>query len=231
MSKEYKFFATTPLNIEDILASELRDFGADNIKQVKAGVHFSGSLETAYRACLWSRTANRILFPIKEFSTESKEQLYDCVKMIKWDNIFSVDDSFAVSARVSKSEITSERFAALVVKDAVVDYFRDLTGKRPDVEKDRPKVQLNLHIFMNQATISLDLSGDSLHRRGYRLEGSSASLKENTAAALLYRSNWKEIASGGGAFVDPMCGGGTLPIEAAFIAGDIAPGLYRSYFG
>ncbi|MCP4163987.1 MAG: bifunctional 23S rRNA (guanine(2069)-N(7))-methyltransferase RlmK/23S rRNA (guanine(2445)-N(2))-methyltransferase RlmL [Deltaproteobacteria bacterium] len=231
MSNEYNFFANTPLNIEDILATELESFGASNIKQVKAGVHFSGTLETAYRACLWSRTANRILFPIKEFSAGSKEQLYTCIKLIKWENIISVDDTFAVSAKVSKSEIGDERYAALVVKDALVDYFRDLTGKRPDVQKEQPKIQLNLHIFDNQATISLDLSGESLHRRGYRLDGSSASLKENTAAALLYRSGWKEIASEGGAFVDPMCGGATLPIEAALIAGDIAPGLYRSYFG
>ena len=231
MSKEFKLFATAPLNIEDILASELKSFGATNIKQIKAGVHFSGTLETAYRVCLWSRIANRILLPVKEFSAESKEQLYDCIKLIKWENIISAEDTFAVSARVSQSEINNERFAALVVKDALVDYFRDLTGKRPDVEKNKPKVQLNLHIHRNQATISLDLSGDSLHRRGYRLDGSSASLKENTAAALLYRSDWKKIAGDGGAFIDPMCGGATLPIEAALIAGDIAPGLYRSYFG
>jgi len=231
MSKEYKFFATTPLNIEDILALELEDFGATAIKQVKAGVHFSGSLETAYKACLWSRTANRILFPIKEFTAESKEQLYDCVKLIKWEKIISIDDSFAVSSRISKSKLVNERFASLVVKDALVDYFRELSGKRPDVAKDQPKNQLNLHVFNNQATLSLDLSGDSLHRRGYRLEGSSASLKENTAAAMLYRSRWKSIAEAGGAFVDPMCGGATLPIEAALIAGDIAPGLFRSYFG
>jgi len=231
MSTEYKLFANTPLNIEDLLASELVSLGASNIKQIKAGVHFSGTLETIYRVCLWSRTANRILLPIKEFSAESKEQLYNCIKLIKWENIISPEDTFAISAKISKSEIHNERFAALVVKDALVDYFRDLTGKRPDVEKVRPKVHLNLHIHKNMATVSLDLSGESLHRRGYRLDGSSASLKENTAAALLYRSNWEEIARSGGAFVDPMCGGATLPIEAALMAGDIAPGLYRSYFG
>lgn len=231
MSTVYNYFATTPLNLEDLLVSELKSFGAYDTKSVKAGVHFSGTLETAYRVCLWSRIANRILFPIKEFSTESKDQLYSCIKMIKWENIISPEDSFAVSARVSQSEIGNERYAALLVKDALVDYFRDLTGKRPDVEKNQPKVQLNLHIHKNQATISLDLSGDSLHRRGYRLDGSSASLKENTAAAILYRSDWPEIARRGGAFVDPMCGGATLPIEAALMAGDIAPGLYRTYFG
>ena len=231
MSSEYNFFANTPLNIEDLLVTELESFGASNIKQIKAGVHFSGSLETAYRVCLWSRTANRLLFPIKEFSAETKDQLYKCIKLIKWENIISPEDNFAISAKISKSEIHNERFAALVVKDALVDYFRDLTGKRPDVEKNQPKVHLNLHIHKNEATISLDLSGDSLHRRGYRLDGSSASLKENTAAALLLRSNWKEIAANGGAFIDPMCGGATLPIEAALMAGDIAPGLYRNYFG
>jgi len=231
MSTEYKFFASTPLNIEDLLAEELKKFGAGNIKLVKAGVHFSGTLETAYRACLWSRTANRILLPIKEFTADSKDQLYRFAKLIKWENIFSVEDSFAVSTHVSKSEIHNERYASLVLKDAVVDYFRDLTGKRPDVERNQPKVNLNLHIHQNQATVSLDLSGDSLHRRGYRLDGSSASLKENTAAALLYRSDWKTIAEEGGAFIDPMCGGATLPIEAALMAGNIAPGLYRSYFG
>lgn len=231
MSTEFKLFASTPLNIEDLLVSELESFGAGNIKQVKAGVHFTGTLETAYKVCLWSRTANRVLLPIKEFSTESKEQLYTCIKLIKWENIISPEDTFAISANISKSELNNERFAALVAKDALVDYFRDLTGKRPDVEREQPKVQLNLHIHNNEATISLDLSGDSLHRRGYRLDGSSASLKENTAAALLYRSGWKEIAQSGGTFIDPMCGAGTLPIEAALIAGDIAPGLYRTYFG
>ncbi|MBI9098560.1 MAG: bifunctional 23S rRNA (guanine(2069)-N(7))-methyltransferase RlmK/23S rRNA (guanine(2445)-N(2))-methyltransferase RlmL, partial [Spirochaetaceae bacterium] len=231
MSTEYNFFANTPLNIEDLLVKELQSFGAGNIKQVKAGAHFTGSLETAYRVCLWSRTANRVLFPIKEFTTESKDQLYSCIKLIKWENIISPEDTFAISAKVSQSEIHNERFAALVTKDALVDYFRDLTGKRPDVEKNQPKVHLNLHIHKNQATISLDLSGDSLHRRGYRLEGSSASLKENTAAAILYRSDWEDISRSGGAFLDPMCGGATLPIEAALMAGDIAPGLYRSYYG
>lgn len=231
MSTEYKLFANTPLNIEDLLVAELLSLGAGNIKQVKAGAHFLGTLETIYRVCLWSRTANRVLLPIKEFSAESKEQLYSCIKLIAWENIISPEDTFAISAKISKSEINNEQFAALVVKDALVDYFRDLTGKRPDVERVRPKVQLNLHIHKNEATISLDLSGESLHRRGYRLDGSSASLKENTAAALLYRSNWKDISQSGGAFVDPMCGGATLPIEAALMAGDIAPGLYRSYFG
>jgi 23S rRNA (guanine2445-N2)-methyltransferase / 23S rRNA (guanine2069-N7)-methyltransferase len=231
MSKEMNLFASTPLNIEDILADELESFGAKNIRLVKAGVHFTGTLETAYRVCLWSRTANRVLLPIKEFSAESRDQLYRCIKLIKWENIISPDDTFAITAKVSKSEINNETFAALVTKDALVDYFRDLTGKRPDVEKNQPKVQLNLHIHNDQATISLDLSGESLHRRGYRLDGSSASLKENTAAAILYRSGWKDIARSGGAFIDPMCGGATLPIEAALMAGDIAPGLYRSYFG
>ncbi len=231
MSTEFKLFANTPLNLEDLLASELESLGATNIKQIKAGVHFSGTLETIYRVCLWSRTANRVLLPIKEFLAESKEELYNSIKLIQWENIISPEDSFAISSKISKSLIANERFAALVVKDALVDYFRDLTGKRPDVEKNRPKVQLNIHIHNDMATISLDLTGESLHRRGYRLDGSSASLKENTAAALLYRSNWKEIAQSGGAFIDPMCGGATLPIEAALIAGDIAPGLYRTYFG
>ncbi|MBN2658836.1 MAG: bifunctional 23S rRNA (guanine(2069)-N(7))-methyltransferase RlmK/23S rRNA (guanine(2445)-N(2))-methyltransferase RlmL [Spirochaetales bacterium] len=231
MSTEHEFFATCPLFLEDLLVSELESFGAEPLKQQKAGVSFKGSLETAYRTCLWSRIANRVLLPLREFSIEDKDQLYRGASLIRWENVISAEETFAVSASLTRSPLKNEQHAALVVKDAVADYFRNLTGSRPDVDRNQPRALINLHVHGTDAVVSLDLSGESLHRRGYRLEGSSASLKENTAAALLYRSGWPAIAAEGGAFVDPMCGSATLPIEAALMAGDIAPGLYRSYFG
>ncbi|MBB6478938.1 bifunctional 23S rRNA (guanine(2069)-N(7))-methyltransferase RlmK/23S rRNA (guanine(2445)-N(2))-methyltransferase RlmL [Spirochaeta isovalerica] len=231
MSTDHEYFATCPLFLEDLLASELESFGATDIKQQKAGVAFKGTLEAAYRTCLWSRIANRVLLPLREFSIEDKDQLYKGASLIRWENIISPDDTFAVSATLTRSPLKNEKHAALIVKDAIADYFRNLTGSRPDVDRSQPRARINLHAHGTEAVLSLDLSGDSLHKRGYRLEGSSASIKENTAAALLYRSGWAEIASQGGAFVDPMCGSATLPIEAALIAGDIAPGLYRTYFG
>ena len=225
------YIATAPMRMEQLLAEELRNLGAADVSESRVGAAFSGSLETAYRACLWSRVANRILLPLAEFPAPTAEALYDGVQRICWSEHFSVNDSFAVEFNSSRSQITHSHFGALKVKDAIVDQFRDLQGARPSVETAQPDIRVNLYLLQDQATLSLDLSGESLHRRGYRAQGLAAPLKENLAAAILLRAGWPEIAAQGGALLDPMCGSGTLPIEAALMAADIAPGLLRSHWG
>ncbi len=231
MSLSYSFFCTVPKNMEDLVASELRSLGAKNVKETVAGVSFSGSLQTAYRICLWSRFANRVLLPIATAQVETTDQLYEAAFSIPWRDHLTVSDTFLVDCSLSDSAINHSHYAALVIKDAVADYFRKHCGRRPNVETINPDLRLNAHINRNECVISIDLSGDSLHRRGYRQIGGKATLKENVAAAVLTRAGWPHIASQGGSFIDPMCGSGTLPIEAAFIAFNIAPGLYRKYYG
>jgi 23S rRNA (guanine2445-N2)-methyltransferase / 23S rRNA (guanine2069-N7)-methyltransferase len=226
-----RFFATCPKNIESLLADELRSLGASTVKETRAGVSFEGTVETALGACLWSRLANRILLPLSSFQAPTPEALYEGVKEIVWEDHLIPDGTLAVDAVVSGSAITHSRYAALKTKDAVVDRFRDRTGTRPSVDTKKPDLQINVHIHKDEATISLDLSGDSLHRRGYRTEKGEAPLKENLAAAILVRAEWPRMAAEGKPFVDPMCGSGTLAIEAALMAADIAPGLLRSHFG
>jgi len=226
-----RFFATCPKNIESLLADELRSLGAASVKETRAGVSFEGTVETALAACLWSRLANRVLLPLATFQAPTPEALYEGVKQVPWEDHLSSDGTLAVDAVVSGSAITHSRYASLKTKDAVVDRFRDRTGNRPSVQIREPDLQINLHIHKDEATISLDLSGDSLHRRGYRTEKGEAPLKENLAAAILVRSDWPRLAAEGRPFVDPMCGSGTLVIEAALMAADIAPGLGRSHFG
>ncbi|MEJ2202399.1 MAG: bifunctional 23S rRNA (guanine(2069)-N(7))-methyltransferase RlmK/23S rRNA (guanine(2445)-N(2))-methyltransferase RlmL, partial [Desulfuromonadaceae bacterium] len=175
--------------------------------------------------------ASRVLLPLASFPAANPEQLYAGVREIDWQEHLAVDDSLLVDAVVSQSQITHSHFAALKVKDAVVDQFRDRLGRRPSIDTERPDLRINLYLQRDNATLSLDLSGDSLHRRGYREEGVLAPMKENLAAAILLRAGWPEIAAAGGALVDPMCGSGTLLLEGALLAADIAPGLLRPYYG
>lgn len=231
MTSHRNFFATAPKGIEPLLADELRALGAFEVLEARSGVAFSGPLEIAYRACLWSRLASRVLLPLATFPATSPEELYDGVRAIDWSEHLSTESTLVVDASVSGSKITHSHYAALKIKDAVVDQFRDRTGDRPSVDAERPDVRINLYLLRDTATLSLDLSGDSLHRRGYRDEGVLAPLKENLAAAILIRAGWPEIAARGGALVDPMCGSGTLLLEGAYMAGDIAPGLLRPHYG
>ncbi|WP_455198262.1 bifunctional 23S rRNA (guanine(2069)-N(7))-methyltransferase RlmK/23S rRNA (guanine(2445)-N(2))-methyltransferase RlmL [Kaarinaea lacus] len=231
MSGQQPFFATAPKGMEGLLANELRDLGAGDVGESRSGVVFHGDLSTAYRVCLWSRIANRVLYPLATFSAADEDALYNGVFTIDWSAHLEADGTIAVDFTSVRSAITHTRFGAQKVKDAIVDQFRQETGERPSVERDRPDVRINVFLYRDQATVYLDLSGDSLHRRGYRLEGGGAPLKENLAAAILVRAGWPEIAAEGGALVDPMCGSGTLPIEAAMMALDIAPGLLRDYWG
>lgn len=225
------FFATTPRGLEPLLANELRDLGADKTTETIAGVSFEGTLETAYRACLWSRVASRIHSPLSTFPASTHEELYDAVRSIPWEEHLSPEGTLNVSCNVSASKITHSHYAALKTKDAVVDRFRETHGVRPSVKLLQPDLCINVHINRDMATISIDLAGESLHRRGYREEGAEAPLKENLAAAILLYSKWPSVAKDGGTLVDLMCGSGTLPIEAAMIAADMAPGLLRPYFG
>ena len=229
---KYQLFATTPKAMEDILADELKQLGAENVQPKMAGVTFQGDLEMAYRACLWSRTANRILLPLKSFEVASKEDLYEAVKKINWFEHFKPDETFAVSFSAKNSDIINNtHFGALVVKDAIVDQMRAKFQKRPNIELNRPTIKINVYLNNKDAQLSLDLSGESLHRRGYREANVQAPIKENLAAAMLLRSGWPEISKQGGTLIDPMCGSGTLLLEGALIAADYAPGLMRDYYG
>ncbi len=230
MAKQY-FFATAALGLEPLLATELEELGAAEVKQERAGVRFAGELEIAYKACLWSRLASRILLPLGSFEALEPDQLYDGVLKIDWSEHLSVENTLAVDCTLVSSKINHTRYGALRVKDAVVDQFRSRTGGRPSVSVDQPDLRLNLHIYKDLATLSIDLSGESLHRRGYRIDGVHAPLKENLAAAILIRAGWPDICANGGALVDPLCGSGTLPLEAGLIATDTAPGLLRDYYG
>ncbi|MFU8805356.1 MAG: THUMP domain-containing protein [Bradymonadaceae bacterium] len=231
MSAQHNFFATVPRNMELLLQQELEEMGAVEVRQTVAGVYFSGPLEIGYRAVLWSRLANTVLLPLTGFPARTPEELYKGVRGIAWDEHFRVDQTFAVTFNSARSEITHTKYGALKVKDAVVDQFRDAFDQRPSVDLDRPDVRINCHIDQDYATISIDLAGESLHRRSYREDWGKAPLKENVAAAVLLRAGWPDIYAEGGPLFDPMCGSGTLLIEGALMAGDHAPGLLRDYFG
>ena len=225
------FFATAAKHLESLLADELRGLGMGEVRETRGGASFGGDLTDAYRACLWSRVANRVLLPLARFQAPGADALYEGARAIRWEKHLSVDGTFAVHLDSVQSQVAHGRFGALKVKDAIADRFRDRLGRRPDVRPDRPDLQIHVYLHRDEATVSLDLSGESLHRRGYREQAAAAPLKENLAAAILLRAEWPAIAAGGGALLDPMCGSGTLPIEGALIAADIAPGLARPYWG
>ena len=227
----HSFFATAPLGLELLLADELRGLGLADAKEARAGASFSGGLPDAYRVCLWSRLANRVLLKLASFPAATPEALYEGVAAIDWAEHMSPEASLAVDFAASRSQITHTQYGAQKVKDAIVDQFRQLCGVRPSVRLDRPDVRVNVYLDKDIASVSLDLSGESLHRRGYRLEGGAAPLKENLAAAILLRAGWPQTAAAGGELIDPMCGSGTLLVEAAWMAANIAPGLRRDFFG
>ncbi|MEJ2360792.1 MAG: bifunctional 23S rRNA (guanine(2069)-N(7))-methyltransferase RlmK/23S rRNA (guanine(2445)-N(2))-methyltransferase RlmL [Gammaproteobacteria bacterium] len=227
----YTLFATAPKNLEALLAEEIRQLGIGNARDTRGGVRFAAELAEAYRVCLWSRVANRVLLQLATFVADSAESLYAGVQGIDWSAHFDTTQTFAIDLNLSSSNLTHSQFAALKAKDAIVDQFRDNSGERPSVNTEQPDIRINIYLFRNQASLYLDLSGGSLHRRGYRARAGAAPLKENLAAAILLRANWPSVARSGGSLIDPMCGSGTLPIEAALIAGDIAPGLLQQQFG
>ncbi|MBW2050075.1 MAG: bifunctional 23S rRNA (guanine(2069)-N(7))-methyltransferase RlmK/23S rRNA (guanine(2445)-N(2))-methyltransferase RlmL [Deltaproteobacteria bacterium] len=231
MDNPSTFFAVAPRGMAPLVEDELRSLGAGRVKQSRSGVFFQGGLETAYGACLWLRTANRVLLPIARFRCETPEDLYLGIRDIPWSEHLHPDGTLAVDFNSSSSMIKHTRYGALKVKDAIVDQFRDQFGRRPSVDRARPHVRVNVYLLRDEAVVSIDLSGESLHRRGYRAEPGEAPLKENLAAAILMRAGWPEIAQRGGGLIDPMTGSGTLAIEAALMASDSAPCLLREYFG
>lgn len=236
--------------MEPLLVSELSSLGVTGIQEERAGAFFLGTLETAYRVCLWSRIANRVLLPLKTFSASTPEKLYGGVKSIRWSDHLSSKNTLAVDYSFSQTRTTSEEsrpkrsvlnsgishthFGALKTKDAIVDQLRSVQGARPSIDPIRPDVRVNVYVLNDQVTVSLDLSGESLHKRGYREQSQAAPLKENLAAAILISADWPKLSQEAGpkaSLLDPMCGSGTLPIEAAWIAARVAPGLMRKHFG
>ena len=226
-----QFFATCPKGLEYLLRDELVALGASEVHEALAGVRFSGELLVGYRACLGSRLASRILMPLDEFAAADEHALYDGIQRIDWSGHLAADGTLAVDAVSISSAMLHSRYLAQKVKDAIVDQFRDRCGTRPGVDLEQPSVRLNLLLRKDRATVSLDLSGTPLHRRGYRVGQGEAPLKENLACAMLLRAGWPQLHAEGAAIIDPMCGAGTLLIEAALMAADVAPGLKRGYFG
>ena len=225
------WLATCPKGMEQLLADELEAIGASEIKQTVAAVHFQGSLQVAYKACLWSRLANRILMPLLSFKLNSTDDLYTNSVEIPWEEHLTEDNSIAIDFIGTSKHIDNSMYGAQLLKDAVVDRIRRVAGGRPNVDAKSPDIRIQARQHKGQVVVSLDISGDSLHRRGYRTGQGSAPLKENLAAALLMRAGWADIAKQGGALIDPMCGSGTFLIEAAMMAADIAPSINRENFG
>lgn len=223
----HPYFATCGRGIEPILADELRRLGAADVAPGRGGVRFAGDRALLYRANLWLRTAVRVLWPILEADVATPDELYDAVGTIDWAAWMTPEHTLAVDCNVRDSAITHSQYAARRVKDAICDQFVARCGRRPSVDVEAPMLGFNLHIYRNHAVLSLDSSGDSLHKRGYRPIQTKAPLNEALAAALVLRTGWPGTTP----FIDPMCGSGTLPIEAAWIALRRPPGLTRKRFG
>ncbi|CFB70885.1 bifunctional 23S rRNA (guanine(2069)-N(7))-methyltransferase RlmK/23S rRNA (guanine(2445)-N(2))-methyltransferase RlmL [Yersinia enterocolitica] len=220
-------FASTARGLEELLKSELEALGAHDCKIVQGGVHFQGDDRLMYQSLLWSRLASRILLPLNDFKVYSDLDLYLGVQAIDWPSIFGVDKTFAVHFSGVNDEIRNSQYGALKVKDAIVDSFTRKLDQRPTVAKQQPDIRVNVFLQREMASVALDLSGEGLHQRGYRDLTGQAPLKENLAAAIIQRSGWQL----GTPMVDPMCGSGTLLIEAAMMASDRAPGLHREHWG
>lgn len=225
--KNTKYIAKTSFGLEDILAKELHDIGASNIIKHKRAVEFEGDLRLLYRANLSLRTCLRILKPIHKFRATNADQLYIQTRKFDWNSLVSPSDTIAIDGVVNSDYFTHSKYAALKVKDAIVDQIRDVKGKRPNVDIKNPTYRFNIHIDRNECSILLDSSGDSLHKRGYRIHGGTAPLNEVLAAGMIYLSEWNLNSN----FIDPMCGSGTIIIEALLIAKNIAPNINRDRFG
>jgi len=231
VSASHSYFAPAPRGFVGLLAAELRQLGVQDARERGAGVAFSGSLELGYRVCLWSRLTSRVLLEIAGGHADDPDTLYELTRRVDWRDHLRQDHTFAVHVSQAQSSINHTHFATLRVKDAVVDQWREAHGDRPSVDALHPGLRLHVHVLRREVTFYVDLAGESLHRRGYRGDGVAAPLKENVAAGILLRAGWPEIASQGGALVDPMCGSGTLLIEAAWMISDVAPGVLRTRCG
>ena len=231
MTDRHELILTCPKGLEGLLLEEAINLGLEEAREQTAAIRGQGSLEVAYRLCLWSRLANRVLLVLDRFATANAETLYDGVYRIDWAEHLEPGGTLAVEFSGHGSGIDNTHFGALKVKDAIVDRLRTPAGERPSVDKLNPDLRVHLRLDRGQAVLSLDMSGHSLHQRGYRLQQGAAPLKENLAAAVLIRAGWPRIAAEGGALTDPMCGVGTFLVEGAMMAADIAPNLRRERWG
>ncbi|MCZ4058798.1 bifunctional 23S rRNA (guanine(2069)-N(7))-methyltransferase RlmK/23S rRNA (guanine(2445)-N(2))-methyltransferase RlmL [Pantoea sp. LMR881] len=220
-------FASTARGLEELLKSELDALGAQDLQVVQGGVHFEADDRVMYQSLMWSRLASRILLPLGEFGVYSDLDLYLGVQSVDWPAMFGSDKTFVVHFSGTNDAIRNSQFGALKVKDAIVDSFTRQKRERPNVDREQPDIRINVWLNNDRASIALDLSGNALHQRGYRQQTGQAPLKENLAAAIVLRSGWQSTTP----LIDPMCGSGTLLIEAALIACDRAPGLLRNHWG
>jgi len=231
VSDAQQFFATAPRGLSDLLARELSALGASDVRERSGGVRFRGPVQVGYLACLWSRVASRVLLELAEFDAPDDDTFYRAVAAIDWAAHIDPADTIACEFTGDHPAITHSHYGALRLKDGICDRLRADTGSRPDVALQRPAVRAYAHAHGSRVTVSLDFAGEGLHRRGYRLEAGEAPLRENLAAGVLLRARWDETCARGAEFLDPLCGSGTLVIEAAMMAADRAPGLKRDYFG
>jgi len=227
MEKNFKMVAKTLYGLEEILAKELRQLGASEVVIGTRNVSFMGDTGFMYKANLCCRTAIKILKPITVFNIFTEDDLYKRVYNIPWEDYMNTKGSLAVDATVFSKQFTHSKYISLKTKDAIVDRFRDKEGTRPNVDLDHPTLRINIHIDRNICTVSLDSSGQSLHKRGYKLANTMAPINEVLAAGMIMLSEWNGQCD----FLDPMCGGGTILIEAAMIACNIPPNLNRREFG
>jgi putative N6-adenine-specific DNA methylase len=227
-NQQFEMVAKTFQGLEDVLAEELRSLGAENVEPGRRMVSFEGDLAMLYRANMCCRTALRILKPIYKFVAKDSDELYEMVKEYDWTNVLTLDKTFSLDTVSYSEEFTHSRFVTYRVKDGIVDFFKDRFGpdKRPGVRLQDADVMINVHISGDRVTLSLDSSGESLHRRGYRVAQTEAPINEVLAAGIILKSGWR----GDCPFVDPMCGSGTFLIEAALIGAGIMPGIYRKKF-
>jgi len=232
----HQFFASCAKGLEDLLQEELVHIGQRagvpvSVAPARGGVSFTSDLAFAYRACMWSRVASRILFKLKDFDVKDDDDLYTEVGSVDWSVHLDADSSLAIDCFSAHSKLNNSHYAMLRSKDAVVDQFQQSAGRRPDIEREQPDVRINVYLHDDGCSLYIDLSGDALHKRGYRKETVGAPLRETLAAGLLYRSKWADFYTHDKPFYDPMCGSATLLVEAAMMASDTAPGLLRERFG
>ncbi|MCB9715645.1 MAG: bifunctional 23S rRNA (guanine(2069)-N(7))-methyltransferase RlmK/23S rRNA (guanine(2445)-N(2))-methyltransferase RlmL [Myxococcales bacterium] len=225
------FFVTAPRGLVEVLADELRELGARVVRSEPGGCRVRGPLSFGYRICLWSRVANRVLLHLADLPAPDADALYAGVRELPWEEHLAPEGTLAVDFVGARAAISHSRFGMQRVKDAIVDRFRERHGTRPSVDPEAPQLRINAFARGSGCSIAIDLSGTSLHRRGYRRDHGVAPLKENLAAGLLRWAGWPALAAAGEAFVDPMAGAGTLAIEAAMMADDLAPGRLRSSWG
>ena len=231
MSRNHTLFATCPKGVEDLLAEECRQNGLHDANTTHGGVFCTGSIVDAYRLCLWSRVASRVLLQLESFPVHDHDDLYRGIQTIDWSAHLDQHGSFAIDVHTAHPVINNSHYATLKIKDAIADQFKHEFGERPDVKRDRPDIRVNAYLDKHNCTVYLDLSGEPLHKRGYRQQAGAAPLKENLAAAILLRAHWPQLAAENRPLIDPLCGSATLLLEAAYMAAGMAPGLLRDYFG